>query len=131
MWIGIIILVGLLLWFLLMKPILFPTIGVATIVINDPYFSKVHVKGMRRVVFTNKNMKQSLISKIFTGKILYKKHDVWIAPLAFEMGTKKKTLRIMRTTDYIFDPFTSTLKAPGDYVAENVNTKTKIKMTIN
>ena len=131
MWAGIIILAGLLLWFLLIKHFIYPTIGVKTIQINDPYFSKINVKGKRRVVFTNKKMEQGLISRIFTGDILYKKNDVWTSPLAFEAGSKEKTIRVLRTTDYIIDPLTTILKSPNDYMIENVNTQTKIKMTVN
>lgn len=131
MWLCILILAALILWFLIVKHFIYPSIGVKTIQINDPYFSKVNVKGKRRVVFTNKNMKQSLISRIFTGEILYKKNEIWTSPLAFEAGAKKKTLRVMRTKDYAFDPYTSTLKAPNDYIVENINDKTKIKLTIN
>ena len=131
MWLGIIILAALLLWFLIVKHFIFPTIKVKTIQINDPYFSKVNVKGKRRVVLTNKKMKQSLLSRIFTGEILYKKNDIWTSPLGFEAGTKKKTLRVMRTKDYTFDPYTSMLKAPSDYVVENINDNTKIKLSIN
>lgn len=131
MWLCILLLASLLLWFLLVKHFIYPSIGVKTIQINDPYFSKVNVKGKRRVVFTNKNMEQSLLNRIFTGEILYKKHEIWTAPLAFEAGTKRKTLRVMRTKDYTFDPFTSVLKAQNDYVVENSNDKTKIKISIN
>ena len=127
----IIIIAVLLLWFLFIKHFIYPSIGIRTIQINDPYFSKVNVKGKRRVVFTNKNMKQGLISRIFTGEILYKKNEIWTSPLAFEAGAKKRTLRVVRTKDYAFDPYTSTLKAPNDYVVENINDKTKIKITIN
>lgn len=131
MWLGILILAALLLWFLIVRRLIYPTIGVKTIQINEPYFAKVNVKGVRRVVFTNKKMEQSLINKIFTGEILYKKNDIWTSPLAFEPGAKKKTLRVMRTKDYVFDPYTSMLKAPSDYVVENTNDNTKIKLTIN
>ena len=131
MWLCILILAALLLWFLIIKHFIYPTIGIKTIQINDPYFSKVSVKGKRRVVFTNKKMEQSLLSRIFTGEILYKKHDIWTSPLAFEAGAKKKTLRVMRTTDYVFDPYTSMLKAPNDYVVENTSDNTKIKISIN
>ena len=131
MWLGILILAALLLWFLLVKHFIYPTIKVKTIQINDPYFSKVNVKGKRRVVFTNKKMEQGLLSKIFTGEILYKKHDIWTSPLAFEAGAKKKTLRVLRTADYVFDPYTSMLKAPNDYVVENTKDNTKIKISIN
>ncbi len=131
MWLGILILAALLLWFLIVKHLIYPTIGVKTIQINEPYFAKVNVKGARRVVFTNKKVEQSLINKIFTGEIIYKKNDIWTSPLAFEPGAKKKTLRVMRTKDYVFDPYTSMLKAPSDYVVENTNDNTKIKLTIN
>ena len=131
MWLGIIILAALILWFLLIKHFLYPTIGVRTIQINDPYFSKVNVKGKRRVVFTNQRMEQGILSRIFTGEILYKKNEIWTSPLAFEPGSKKRTLRVVRTKDYTIDPYSSVLKAPNDFVIENINDKTKIKMTIN
>lgn len=131
MWLCIIVIVASLLWFLIIKRLKYPTIGVKTIQINDPYFSRVNVKGMRRVVFTNKTIKQGLLNRILTGQILYKRNDVWESPLAFEAGVKKKTLRVLRTAAYSFEPYTSTLEAPNDYVVENVNNQTKIKMTIN
>ena len=131
MWLGIIILAALFLWFLLLKRLFYPTISVKTIQINDPYFSKVNVKGKRRVVFTNRKKEQGIVSRIFTGEILYKINEVWTSPLSFEPGAKKKTLIVVRTKDYVFNPYTSTLKAPNDYVVENINNKTKIKITIN
>lgn len=131
MWLGILILAALLLWFLIVKHLIYPTIGVSTIQLNDPYFAKINVKGKRRVVFTDKKMEQSLLSRIFTGEILYKKNDIWTSPLTFEPGAKKKTLRVMRNKEYVFDPFTSMLKAPSDYVVENTNSHTIIKITIN
>lgn len=131
MWLIISLIVGLLIWFLAVKRFMYPSIGVRTIQISDPYFSKVNVKGKRRVVFTNKNMKQGLVNRIFTGEILYKKNEIWTSPLAFEAGAKKKTMRVMRTNDYAFDPYTSTLKAPNEYVVENINDKKKIKISIN
>ena len=131
MWLGILILSALLLWFLLIKHFVYPTIKVKTIQINDPYFCKVNVKGKRRVVFTNKKMEQGLLSRFFTGEILYKKHDIWTSSLIFEAGAKKKTLRVTRSKDYVFDPYTSMLKAPNDYVVEKTTDKTKIKISIN
>ena len=131
MWLIIVILAGLILWFLVIKHFMYPSIGVRTIQINDPYFSRVNVKGKRRVVFTNKNMKQGILSRIFTGEILYKKNEIWTSPLAFEAGAKKRTLRVMRTKDYVFDPYTSMMKAPSEYIVENTNDNTKIKISIN
>ncbi len=131
MWLIISVLTALFMWFLLIKRFKYPTINISTIQINDPYFSRVNVKGKRRVEFTNKTKKQSFINRIFTGEILYKKNEIWTSPLAFEAGTKKKTLRVVRTKDYVFDSYTFMLKAPNDYVVENINDKTKIKISIN
>lgn len=130
-WLGIIILAGVLLWLLIIKYFIYPPIGVKTILINDPYFSRINVKGKRRVVFTNKKVSQGLISRIFTGEILYKKNEIWTSPLVFESGAKRKTLKVIRTKDYTFDPYSSILKAPNEYVVENTNTGTKIKISIN
>ncbi len=131
MWLGILILAALILWFLIVKRLMYPAIGVKTIQINDPYFARINVKGKRSVVFTNKKMEQGILSRIFTGEILYKKNEIWTSPLVLEAGAKKKTLRVVRTKDYIFDPYTTMLKAPGDYVVENTNDQTKIKISIN
>ena len=131
LWLVIMLFAALVLWFLLMRPLIYPSIGVKTIQINDPYFSKVNVKGKRRVVFTNKTMKQGLFNRIFTGEILFKKNEIWTSPLVFEAGAKKKTLRVIRTNDYTFTPFTSTLKAQNDYIVENTNDNIKIQISIN
>lgn len=131
MWLTVLIFAALILWFLIMKRLFYPSISVSSIQINDPYFSKVNVKGKRRVVFTNRKLEQGIVSRIFTGEILYKINEVWTSPLSFEPGAKKKTLRVVRTKDYVFDPFTTMLKAQNDYIVENTNDKTKIKISIN
>ncbi len=131
MWVAIILLTLLLLWMLIIRRLVYPPISVKSIQINDPYFSKVNVKGARRVVFTNKTEHQGLLSRLFTGEILYKKNEIWTSPLAFEAGSKKRTLRVVRTKDYTFDPFTSQLKAPNDYMVESTDGTTKVSMTIN
>lgn len=131
MWLGILILAALLLWFLFVKHLIYPVIGINTIQINDPYFSRVNVKGKRRVVFTDKKMSQSLLNRIFAGEILYKQNGIWTSPLAFEAGARKKTLRVMRTEDYVFDPYSAVLEAHNDYIIENTNNGTKIRITVN
>lgn len=131
MWLGILILAALVLWFAMIKRIIYPSISIRSIQINDPYYCRLNVKGKRRVVFTDKAVRQSLLSRIFTGEILYKIHDIWTSPLALEAGGRRKTLRVMRTKDYVFDPYTSLLKAPGDYTVEKISDNTKIKITIN
>lgn len=129
-WLGIFSLALLLLWFLAGRRMIYPAISVNSIEINDPYFTRVNVKGKRRVVFTNRPMRQSLLSRVFTGEILYMRNEIWTSPLIFEAGSKGK-LRVVRNRDYAFNPYTSLLSAHNDYVVENVNDKTKVSMMIN
>lgn len=131
MWLCIIIVAALLLWFLILKHLFYPTIGVKSIQITDPYFAKINVKGKRRVVFTNKKEYQSVLNRIFTGEILYKINEVWTSPFVLETGAKRKTLRALRNKDYVINPYSSILKAPNDYVIENITDKKIIKITIN
>lgn len=131
MWLCIILVAALLLWFLILKHLIYPTIGVKSIQITDPYFAKINIKGKRRVVFTNKKEYQSLFNRIFTGEILYKTNEVWTSPFALEAGAKRKTLRALRNKDYVINPYSSILKAPNDYVIENITDKKTIKITIN
>ena len=131
MWLCIIIVAAFLLWFLILKHLFYPTIGVKSIQITDPYFAKINVKGKRRVVFTNKKEYQSVLNRIFTGEILYKINEVWTSPFVLETGAKRKTLRALRNKDYVINPYSSILKAPNDYVIENITDKKIIKITIN
>lgn len=130
-WLCIVVLAALLLWFLIFRHLVYPPISVKTLQINEPYFSKLNVKGKYRVVFTNEAKHQGMLSRIFKGEILYKRNEVWTAPLVLEAGARKRTLRVVRTKDYAFDPITSSLKAPADYTIENLGNKAKIHISIN
>ena len=131
MWLGIAILAALLLWFILLKRLFYPPIKVKSIQVSSPYFSKVNAKGKRRVVFTDKAQRQGLLSRIFTGEILYRKNAIWTSPLAFEAGSKKRSLRVSQSKSYVFEPYSSTLKAPNEYKVTNTTTGEKIDITIN
>lgn len=129
-WFFAILLACLAIWLLLLKYIFFPPIKVASVMISDPYYSKLNVKGKRMVVFTNKRQEQPFLSKIFTGEILYNVNPVWTTPLVIEAGKGRK-LMVRRNKDYVFDPYGSMLASHADYVVENMQTNEKIKMSVN
>ena len=66
----------LLVWFLIMKPILYPTFKIGNIQFtNDTYFSTKRIYGARKLIVTNSSKRQSAINKLFTGKIVYEKNE--------------------------------------------------------
>lgn len=75
MWIGILVGLVLLLWFRLLRPCLYPHFGSFTKSIliqkNDQIVGQLRYtfKGARKVVFYDKEVKQSIWNRIFTGKI--------------------------------------------------------------
>lgn len=106
-WFGISILAVLLLWFLAIKPAKYP---------HFPQFRKMilvkksgvvvanfatNFKGARRVVFADKKVRQSLINRIFTGKIMTVVNPVFKEPIAF-IPQKKKAL--VKGKGYICKP---------------------------
>ena len=83
-WLGIVLIVTLLLWFLVLKRQVFPCIKVGTLRISEPYFSQRKIKGARMVVLTDKPSRQSRINRLFTGRIIYAVNPVWSSPMVFE-----------------------------------------------
>lgn len=64
------ILTGLLLWFILLKPIFYPRFKGGEFEFLQPDLGSVRIKGYRQFVIGGKNkVKQSFLSKLFTGKI--------------------------------------------------------------
>lgn len=129
MWLLIAVVAALLIWFILLKRIFYPTFSVSSIMISDPYFSNIRLKGVRKVIFSNKRVDQSMASKIFTGTVMSNVNPCWSQPLVMEPSKKK--IRVQRNKTYVFDPFAALLNRHTEYVVENTETNEKIKMTIN
>lgn len=129
LWLGILIVAALVLWFLILKPMLYPTISVGSIMISDPYFSNVRVKGARRVIFANKMQRQSALNRLFTGKVICNVNPCWTKPLVMEPS--KKRIRVQRNSAYVFDPFGAILSPRTDYVVLNNETNQKIQLKVN
>lgn len=129
-WLLIAIITALLIWFVILKHIIYPTFGTSSVMITDPYYSNIKIKGARKMIFSNKQLEQSTLNKIFTGKIICNVNPCWSQPLILEPA-KMRNVRVVRTKTYVFNPYSSHLKPHTDYVVENTETNEKIKMTIN
>ena len=128
-WIGIITLAALLLWFLILKHILYPTFRTNSIMISNPYFSNIRLKGARKIIFSNKRIEQSALSKIFTGTVLCNVNACWTQPLIMEPAKKK--IRVQRNRTYTFNPYGALLNPKTEYQIENTQTNERIDITIN
>ena len=128
-WLGVIILALLVIWFLFLKRIFFPTFTIGTVMVTSPYYSMIKIKGARRIVFSDKKVKQSPINRFFTGKVLCSVNPCWTQPLVMEPA--KKAIRVIPNTTYIFNPFAARLTSPSQYTIENTAAKNTIKLTVN
>lgn len=95
-WLAIIILAFILLWFIVLKRIFYPTIKVSSIEITGPgsYYVKKKLKGARMVVMTSKKKSQGFFSKLTTGEIRYIKADHFDPEITITPAGSKKKIRI-------------------------------------
>lgn len=104
-WLGIILLALLVLWFLILKPLLYPGIKIKTLQIEcSPVYKNTTIKGCRKVVFSNKRQSQGLMSRIFTGEIKYVKDDIWDSEWYLTPGTKNDRVRAGGISGYSMNP---------------------------
>ena len=129
MYIGFGLLGLLLLWFALIRWMVYDYIKVGSIRITEPYFSQRRIKGARQVVFTNRRIKQGKLNRLFTGKIIYEINPVWTTPVIFE-PTSKGEVKMKSNEKYTIDPFDFKLRKQEEYTLINEDTKDKIKLTI-
>lgn len=130
MWIGIIFLAALILWFVLLKRMFFPTFRVTRLQLTgpEPYLSQLKIKGYRMCVLSANPNKQNWFNKVFAGEIKYETNQLWSAPVVFE-PRDKKSVRIRPDKTYTAD--TRFLKTNVDYVIVNETTKAKTTMRIS
>ena len=111
-WLGILIGALLLLWFLVIKPAAFKVLKINVLVINEPYFSQVRVKGALRVVCTAVPHKQSFWHRVFVGKIVYVVNETWQHEWSLlPMGRGA----MMSAPNHYVDPLDSPLEPGTEY----------------
>ena len=129
--IGILILVSVtLIWFLIIKPILYPTFKIGNIQFTDgTYFSTKRIYGARKLVVTHTSKRQSEINKLFTGKIVYEKNELWLDD--WEIHPKGKGGRFVSNRKYSMNPFTTSLNKQTEYEIEHFSSNVKVKITLS
>lgn len=93
---GLVLLAALILWFLIFKRWMFPTIklGRMEIIGPDTYYNSKKIKGARKVVLTSRTRTQSAISLLFTGKVIFVKGEIFKPELQLVPSGNKKKVKI-------------------------------------
>lgn len=118
-WIAAGIVALLLLWFLLLRRILFPVIRASRIEITGPgrYYVSKRIRGKRKVILTSLGKKQNVFDRIFTGEILYIRDGCLTPDIEITPGGRKKVrLRSSSTGPEGWDFVPSSTIAPYETV---------------
>ncbi|MDE5608721.1 MAG: hypothetical protein K2I64_07295 [Muribaculaceae bacterium] len=96
-WIGLIIAAGLVLWFLLLRRMIYPPIKVNTMVMagSDGYYATTRINGayMVKLAASRRNNSQGALSRIFKGKRVLVVDPRWTDTLTFVPQGKKLRFR--------------------------------------
>ncbi|MBO4754285.1 MAG: VWA domain-containing protein [Bacteroidales bacterium] len=126
-----IILALLIVWFLIMRPLLYPTIRLSSIQMEcQPIYKNPRIKGCRRVVFSNRRRQQSLLNRIFTGEVKYITEDFWDKEWSLVPGSKKTRVRALGVSGYAMNPPGNTIEALTPVEMKSLATGKKIKITL-
>lgn len=92
-WTAAALLAALLLWLAVFRRIFFPAIKVARIELTGPgsYYLSKRVKGARKVELTSRNKSQNILSRLFTGRVLFIRADHFSPGIeALPAGSRKR-----------------------------------------
>lgn len=129
-WMGIVILVVTLLWFLILKSIMFPTFKIGNIqFVSGSYFASKKIRGARKLIVTSSSKKrQSALNRLFTGKIIYERNVFWTDE--WELYPKGKGARLITNRKYTITPFTTSLEKQNEYQIEHLESNVKAQITL-
>ena len=126
----VVIAVLLVLWFACFKPIFYPRFGSIQKTFNFPGMAPLIIKfkSARMVVVASSHpKKQSAWNRFWTGKILYKTHPAFSAPIAFKPSKGRKILSIVQVGTYQVMPN----PMPGIGAATIIDIKNNLKINVN
>lgn len=123
-----IIVLALIAWFAIIKPMNYPRITVGMLQIEgEEYFVTKRIKGARMVVLAEKSESQSFLNKLFTGEILYIVSQEWTKPIY--LTNRKKGVKVK--ADYSVYDIDSCMSIGEEYKVKNTETKRNFKFIIN
>ena len=122
----------LLLWFLLLKQIVYPRIKLSRLQLqsDDGYYVNKKINGTRMVVVTSNYKPQGKLNRLFTGRILYIKDNKWTSPWELVPNGRKKNAKINLHGKYMIDPVTSRLENYSEHKLTNIETKETVTIKI-
>lgn len=93
-WIGISLLAALLLWFLFVKRMVYPTFKLSSLEFDGPdgYYLTKRIRGARAVRLVSTRKSQGILSRIFTGRIIYITADHWTPEIEIVPGRRRTAL---------------------------------------
>lgn len=126
---GTAIVLGLLLWFCLLKKATYPPIKVGTVTLTGPagYYLTKKIKGARKVVLTSRRRKQGALGKAFTGEIIYISGDHFTPEVTIEAATTKKKVKVKGQDWQAFPSSTFAAYDKGTLTNLTTNAKTEIE----
>ena len=123
------ILLLLLIWFCILRRMFYPTFKIGNIqFVGDSYFSTKRIYKTRKLVVTSSNRKQGVLNRLFTGKIVFERNDIWADE--WELLPKGKSARLVAKRKYMFTPFVSSLEKQTEYQIEHIETGKKVNITL-
>lgn len=130
-WTVIIILGALMLWFAVLRRQIYPTIKVGKLTFTGPdsYFKQKSIKGARKVVLTTRATKQSALSKLFTGKVIYEQASHFTPELVIVPASRKR-IRFDHPKGWIVFP-SATLNRHSEASVRNEATGQKMDIMVN
>ena len=128
-WFCIILIALAALWFCILKPTMISKFKNSSIMVMDPYYSRIKVNGARKLVFTSRQKKDKLLPKIFLGETVYEINPIWKNELIMEPGLKKN-IKVIANRNYTIDPYASNLQPTLEYNIIDNDSNEKIKVMI-
>ena len=128
-WFLIILVCLALLWFCVLRPTMISKFKNSSIMVMDPYYSRIKVNGARKLVFTSKPKKDNIIPRVFLGKTVYAINPIWKKELVMVPGLKKK-MKVIANKSYTIDPYASNLQPTCEYNIIDNETNEKVKVMI-
>ena len=123
--------VALLLWFIIFRPLLFPTFKVnyLELIGPEPYLNKLKIKHYRQLILTSKPAQQSFFNRLMTGEVKYSVNSIWTADVVFEPKDKRSIRIRPDKKEYITDA--RIMQTNTEYTLENLSTHSKTKLRIS
>ena len=129
-WLIIVLVSAFLLWMIILKPIFYPRFGTIQKTFNIPGMAPLIIKfkGARMVVLAAEHQKkQSRWDKFWKGKILYKTHPAFVAPIIFKPSKGRKVLSKVQAGTYQVLPN----PMPGIGAATIIDIQKNLKINVN